>query len=149
MPFAFVIFGLAFIITGVNNTYAQLGTQIKSDFTGKKSFLGYIVALGAVGALGYINDFRKFSHYFMALILISIILANGGFFAKFTEAVNGTPVQPEAGNASSNTTSNPTISSQIPSSVTDAFGPGNNPGSDMIGTAVTKMTNSFKGLFGF
>ncbi|MEB2519810.1 hypothetical protein SOP85_31015, partial [Pseudomonas sp. YuFO20] len=83
MPFALVIIGLLMIITGINNTYSQFGSQLQQDFTGSKSFVVWILALGSVGALGYIKDLRQFSHYFMALILISMILSNKGVFQNF------------------------------------------------------------------
>ena len=75
------------IVTGANNTYAAFGAQLRKDFTGDKSFLLWIAAIGGVGALGYIPALRKFSHYFMALILISIVLSNRGFFATFINAL--------------------------------------------------------------
>ena len=96
MPYALVVIGLIMIVTAVLNTYAAFGAQVVADFTGPKSFIVWILALGSVGALGYINDFRQFSHYFMALILISMILSNRGFFAKLQEALASGPVAPTA-----------------------------------------------------
>lgn len=87
LAFALVFVGLLMIVTGANNTHAQFGAQLKKDFTGEKSFLLWIAAIGGVGALGYIPALRKFSHYFMALILISIVLSNKGFFAQFVTAL--------------------------------------------------------------
>lgn len=110
MPFALVAIGLLMILTGINNTYAQFGSQVQKDFSGSKSFIVWIIALGAVGALGYIRDLRQFSHYFMALILISLVLSNKGFFANFTKAIAAGPVAPAA-NADSGTgaSASPTI----------------------------------------
>lgn len=88
--------GLILIITGILNTYSQLATQLQSDFTGSKSFIVWIIALGAVGALGYIKDLRSFSHYFMALILIGLVLSNKGFFQNFTAAIKSGPKAPTA-----------------------------------------------------
>lgn len=87
MGFALVFVGIMMIVTGANNNYAALGNQLRADFSGEKSFLLWIAAIGGVGALGYIPQFRKFSHYFMALILLSIILANKGFFSAFVTAL--------------------------------------------------------------
>lgn len=96
VPYALVVIGLIMIITGILNTYAQLATQLQSDFTGNKSFIVWIIALGSVGALGYIKDLRTFSHYFMALILIGLVLSNKGFFANFTAAIKAGPSAPTA-----------------------------------------------------
>ncbi len=96
MPYGLVIIGLLMIITGINNTYSQFASQLQSDFTGSKSFIVWIIALGSVGALGYIKDLRTFSHYFMALILVSMVLANKGVFAQFQSAVASGPKAPTA-----------------------------------------------------
>lgn len=96
MPYALVTIGLLMIITGINNTYSQFGSQLQSDFTGSKSFIVWIIAIGSVGALGYIKDLREFSHYFMALILISLVLANKGVFANFQAAIAKGPSTPTA-----------------------------------------------------
>lgn len=98
------------ILTGINNTYAQFGSQLQSDFSGSKSFIVWIIAIGSVGALGYIKDLRSFSHYFMALILISFILANKGVFASFQAAIAAGPKAPQA-NADS-TSSQPSLTPQ-------------------------------------
>ncbi|MEB2538392.1 MULTISPECIES: hypothetical protein [Bacillati] len=109
MPFALVIIGLLMIITGINNTYSQFGSQLQQDFTGSKSFVVWILALGSVGALGYIKDLRQFSHYFMALILISMILSNKGVFQNFQAALASGPKAPAA---------NPTQAALSPNSST-------------------------------
>lgn len=96
MPYALTFTGLLMIITGINNTYGQLGAQLKSDFTGDKSFVLYIAALGSVGAIGYIPSMRRFSHMFMALILVSLVLSNKGFFQNFSAALKLAPVAPSA-----------------------------------------------------
>lgn len=96
MPFALITLGLLMIVTGARNTHAQFGQQVANDVTGPRGFLVWLLAIGSVGALGYIKDLRQFSHYFLALILISMILSNKGFFQKFTEGFNAGPVAPTA-----------------------------------------------------
>lgn len=96
MPFALVIIGLLMIITGINNTYSPFASQLQKDFSGSKSFIVWILALGSVGALGYVKDLRQFSHYFMALILLSMILSNKGVFQNFQAAIAAGPIAPTA-----------------------------------------------------
>ena len=96
MPYALVIIGLLMIITGINNTYAQFATQLQTDFGGSRGFIVWAIALAAVGALGYINDLRQFSHYFMALILISFVLSNKGVFQNLQAALASGPKAPQA-----------------------------------------------------
>ena len=120
MPYALVVIGLIMIITGILNTYAQLATQLQSDFTGNKSFIVWIIALGSVGALGYIKDLRTFSHYFMALILIGLVLSNKGFFANFTAAIKAGPSAPTASSQPSGS-STPITQSSSSSAISGAI----------------------------
>lgn len=101
MPFLLVAIGLVLIVTGVRDTYAQLAAQLQKDFTGQQNFTVWILAIGAVGALGYINSLRTFSHYFLALIIISMVISNKGFFQRFSQqfaagpqTINATGVAP-------------------------------------------------------
>lgn len=82
------------IVTGVQNTYGQFATQLQTDLLGPKGFLVWLLAIAAVGALGYAKDFRTFSHYFLALILIAMILSNKGFFQNLQAAIQAGPIAP-------------------------------------------------------
>lgn len=94
MGFVLLIAGLLMIVTGAKGTYAQFGSQVASDFTGKNNFTYWIVALGSVGSLGYIESFRTFSRLFMTLIILGMLLSNKGFFAKLTAALQSGPIAP-------------------------------------------------------
>lgn len=91
MPFALVTIGLIMVVTGARDTHTQLASSIREDFIGPQSFLWWIAAIGAVGSLGYVKSLRPFSHAFMALILISMVLSNEGLFTKLTDALNKGP----------------------------------------------------------
>lgn len=112
MPFALVIVGLILVVTGARNSYAALGQQLMSDFTGAGNFIYWIVAIGIVGAIGYYSPLKNFSRLFMVLIIIALFLSNQGVFAKFTQSINAGPQQPPAQpidmpNASPSTSSSP------------------------------------------
>jgi len=94
MPFALTIIGLLMIVSGSRDTYAAFGKELVEDFTGPGNFTYWIVALGAIGALGYVPQLRTFSRAFMALIIVAMVLRNGGVFSKFTEALQSGPVRP-------------------------------------------------------
>lgn len=87
MPFALVIIGLVMIVTGAKGTQNELSEQLVKDFTGEGNFLYWIVSIGAIGSLGYIKSIEPLSRAFMALIIIAMVIRNGGFFDKFTEAL--------------------------------------------------------------
>lgn len=156
MPFLLVFIGLLMVVTGTRNTHVAFARQVQSDFTGQGNFITWVVALGAVGSLGYIEKLRTFSHYFMALIIIGLVLSNKGFFAKFSQALATSPVAPQA--SPDSTTSAPNIDTAkaaATATVKDAA-TGNNPGSDMIGSLVAPYSKAFrdwsigltKGIFG-
>jgi hypothetical protein len=91
MPFALVTIGLIMVITGVKNTHAEFGALVKSDFTGPGNFTYWVIALGAVGSVGYIQSLRPLSHAMLALIIIVMLLKNGGFFTKLQDALKQGP----------------------------------------------------------
>lgn len=112
MPFALVLIGLIMIISGVKNTQSMLGQQLVKDFTGSGNFVYWIVSIFVVGSLGYIPGFEKFSRAFMALIVLTLFLANGGFFQQFTQALQGGTAQaPPPGPAVTLNTETPESSS--------------------------------------
>ena len=99
MAFALVIIGLLMIVTGAKDTHEQFGAKLVGEFTGPNNFIQWIAAIGIVGSLGYIDQLRVFSRMFMTLIIIVIFLSKqsgsaGGFFEKFSQALNTAPVAP-------------------------------------------------------
>jgi hypothetical protein len=97
MPFALILIGLILIVSGARNTHAAMGAQITKDFTGPNNFITWVVAIGTIGAVGYVEKLRTFSHYFMALIIIGMVLSNKGFFTQFQAALAQGPVSPNVG----------------------------------------------------
>lgn len=87
MPFALIFIGLVLVVTGARDTYKPMGAQLVTDFTGKNNFTYWLAAIGAVGAVGYYTPAKSFSHAFLLLILLAMVLANGGVFDKFTQAL--------------------------------------------------------------
>lgn len=96
MGFVLLIVGLLMIVTGARGTYAQFGSQLASDFTGQGNFTWWIVSVGAVGSIGYIDALRTFSRLFLTLILAAFLLSNRGFFANLTAALQHGPTPPKA-----------------------------------------------------
>lgn len=95
MPFALVFIGLVLVVTGARGTMRELGAELRADFVGPGNFTWWIVSIGLVGALGYVPELRGFSRWFMSLIIISMIIANRGFFGKLIEALNTGPISPQ------------------------------------------------------
>lgn len=90
MPIAILLIGVLLVVVGINDKMSDLGTLVKEDFAptdGATAFHIWIVAIFIAGSLGYIRSFRPVANAFLVLIVISLLLSNRGFFARFTSAV--------------------------------------------------------------
>jgi len=74
MPFVLIIIGLLFLISAVRGTQDYLAALIRSEFIGQGSFTYWVVVIILVGAIGYVDKFKKVSTGLLALILISLFL---------------------------------------------------------------------------
>jgi len=94
MPLAFLAFGTLFLIAAIRGTNKELFELLKGDFTGDGNFLIWILAISAVGSIGYIKELRPISNAFLALLLIVFLLAanKGGrdFFSSLVNQVRST-----------------------------------------------------------
>lgn len=98
MPFALMVVGLLLVVTSARDTHAQLFDQVKADLTGAQNFLVWALAIGLIGALGYIQKLRGFSHAFLALVLLAMFLSNskrGDILTAFQAGLQH-PVTPTA-----------------------------------------------------
>lgn len=89
MPIFFLLVGVLFIVVAINDKMSELGGLIKEDFQpsdGSKGFHVWIIAIFVAGSLGYIREFKPVANAFLALIIISLLLSNRGFFDKFVKA---------------------------------------------------------------
>ncbi len=99
MPIALLIIGALLIVSGAEGKTKALGSHLASDFVGtngSKGFAVWVLALVAIGAIGYVPRAKPLSDAFLALIIVVIFLDNNqnssGFFANITEVINGTAV---------------------------------------------------------
>jgi hypothetical protein len=94
MPFAFALIGVVFIIAGVRGTSDELLTLLHSDLIGPNNFVYWILAIGVLGSIGYIDTLRPLSRALLVLVLLVLVLTEGkkqgggGLFAKFQSAIN-------------------------------------------------------------
>lgn len=92
------------VITGVKGTHAALGAQLQKDFTGDRNFVYWLLAIGVVGSLGYVESMKTFSRLFLLLIVVAMILKNGGFAEKLMQALAQGPQKISAPSTTSGTT---------------------------------------------
>lgn len=81
------------MIAGLRGQGEDVSKLLQGDLTGKGSFVPWVLAILAVGAVGYIDELRPVSDAFLVLLLVVLLLSNGGFFDKFfeTAGIGGTP----------------------------------------------------------
>lgn len=90
MPFILIIFGLLAIVVGVRGTWREFLDLLKGDFAGANNFFFWLVAIVAIGALGYLPRVRPISDALLVLVILVIFLAHKGFFSQFQNVVKST-----------------------------------------------------------
>ena len=96
MPLLFIGSGIVFVFVGLNGNAAQLYTLLAGDFQGPNSFVYWMLAMFILGALGYIKGLEGLSKMFLILVIIVLLLDNGGFFAQFQSFIQQQTKTPAA-----------------------------------------------------
>jgi hypothetical protein len=106
MAFALLIIGAVMLITAVKNTQSDLAVLVKGDFTGNPNFVYWIVAIGIIGAVGYIPKLKPLSTAFLGLVILVLFLTKGktsgvggGLFSQLTTGLASTQSVKPAANA--------------------------------------------------
>jgi hypothetical protein len=94
MPLALIFIGLILVIAAAQDTYVQLGREIRSDLVGPGSFTSWATAIGMAGAIGYVPPLQRVSIALMSLILMVLLLSHPDFFNKFSAGLKETPKTP-------------------------------------------------------
>lgn len=92
MPLIVIFIGVLLVAAGINNKIPELTGLLKEDFKPSGSQPGFqvwILAIVIVGAIGYVRQFKPVANAFLVLIVVGMLLSNGGFFAKFNDAIEG------------------------------------------------------------
>lgn len=96
MPFVLVIVGLLLIVTAIRGTHGTLWNLLYDDVTGSggaSGFVVWLVAILAIGFLGYYKPLETPAKLLLGLVVMGIFLANGGVFEKLSEAFTNPPPQ--------------------------------------------------------
>ena len=115
MPIVFGVIGILLVVSGVRGTTSSLVTVIKADFTPNGGYLRWMLGIGLVGAVGYIDELKTISRMFMAIVLIGLIWSNKGVFSELTQQT--ATAAPQTGNTSGTLSTSTSVSSlpSIPS----------------------------------
>jgi hypothetical protein len=100
MAFALLFIGIVMVVSAVMNTQDNLTNLIQGDFSGPGNFFYWIIALIAVGSIGYSEKLKPLSDGLLIVILVGLVLSKGnpnnnpggGFFNQFVAALKSTNV---------------------------------------------------------
>lgn len=73
MPFLFLIIGALLFIAAYQNTHGDLAKQLGVDVP---PYLTWALAIGAIGAIGWVPGFKTPSRWLLALVLVVIVMKN-------------------------------------------------------------------------
>lgn len=87
MPYALILIGAVLLVSGVRGSQGDLWALVKGDFTENGGFLAWVAAIAVVGGIGYIPRLKPLSVAFMTLLLVVLVLSNGGVFDKLQQFI--------------------------------------------------------------
>lgn len=103
-----LILGEMLLVSGIQGTQDDLFNLLRGDFTGTNSFIYWLAAIAIVGGVGYIPGMKNFSHAFLVLILIVLIIGEqnkNNLFQQITTALGATTANAGAVNSNATATS--------------------------------------------
>lgn len=86
-PLVIIFIAVILIVGGVRGQADEIGAIVKDDFTGKPNFVAWLVVIGFIGILASIKETKQIATPLMALAVISVLLANRGFFDELKKAL--------------------------------------------------------------
>lgn len=87
MIFAVFLVGAMLVSSAVRGTTHELGQMVQGDLLGQDGFIAWIAAVAALGAIGFIPGLRDTSRYLVTLIMVVVIVRNGGLFSNIETAL--------------------------------------------------------------
>jgi hypothetical protein len=87
MALAILFIGILLVASGIKGTEHELGTQLSNDLTGIDGFLVWLGAIVLLGLVSKIPGFETPSKYFLALVLVAVLLNNSNFITNLQSAL--------------------------------------------------------------
>jgi hypothetical protein len=107
MPFVLLFVGIILLVSALRGTSSALFATLKSDFTGSGNYFYWVMAILAVGSIGYVKKLQPISDAFLVLLLVVLTLSNKGFFAQFVSGMSGAAATGCVTASTSSTITNP------------------------------------------
>lgn len=84
-----LIAGFLLIATALQNTQSELAALLQRDLLGKQGFFLWLAAVVSLGAIGYVPGLERTSRNLILLLLVVVVLRNGGIWANAQAALQG------------------------------------------------------------
>jgi len=90
MPLALIFIGLIMVVIAFRGTEREFATQLKTDFGGGE-FIAWFGAIAILGGIGLVPQLRTLSNLAMALVIVVLVIKNGGLFANLASVIEHPP----------------------------------------------------------
>jgi hypothetical protein len=90
MPLIAMLFGGILLDLAFRGTEHEFATQLEQDFGGGE-FWAWAAAIWVIGAIGAIPDLRSVSNWALGLVIVVLVLVNGGFFTQAQALITNPP----------------------------------------------------------
>lgn len=87
MIFGLLLMGLLLMSVALKGTEHELGQRLQMDLLGQDGFIVWIFAILAIGALGYVPGLETASNYLLALVMVVVLVRNGGVWSQLQNAL--------------------------------------------------------------
>jgi uncharacterized membrane protein YgcG len=91
MPLVAIFVGAVMLDLAARGTEHEFARQLGADFGQGSKFWAWAAAIVILGALGYAPGLKKIGWLPLTLVVLVMILANGGFYARFASLVANPP----------------------------------------------------------
>ena len=82
MPLAAILLGAILIDLAFRGTEHEFAAQLGQDFGQGSQFIAWAAAIVILGAIGYVKPLDKVSTGLLALVILVMVIRNGGLFAQ-------------------------------------------------------------------
>lgn len=91
MPLAAIILGAIILDLAFRGTEHEFAQQLGKDFGAGSSFLSWAAAIVILGALGYVPALHRVSTLALGLVIVVMVLKNGGLFQQLSNVITSPP----------------------------------------------------------
>lgn len=91
MPLVAILAGLVMVDLAFRGTEHLFARQLAADFGQGTEFLSWAAAVLILGALGYVPALKTVSNGSVALVIVVLVLRNGGLFQQLSSVITSPP----------------------------------------------------------